>query len=139
MIQAPIFLPIEFTAGLKSALISRLVRQPEIVFAILYGSAAEGRSFRDLDVAVFVDRAHVPPQSDLDYALTLMDDLAEVVPFPIDVRVVNNAPLAFQYNVSRGEVLLVRDEEALARFRETAWDRYFDFQPVAMQYLKDMR
>ncbi len=113
--------------------------RPEILFAFLYGSATEGGSFRDLDVGLFVDRARVPASADLDYAFELADELENIVPHPVDVRVINDAPLPFRYNVSQGVVLLATDGEALARFLERTWDEYLDFQPVAMQYLKELR
>ena len=113
--------------------------RPEILFAFLYGSATEGGSFRDLDVGLFVDRARVPASVDLDYAFELADELENIVPHPVDVRVINDAPLPFRYNVSQGVVLLATDGEALARFLERTWDEYLDFQPVAMQYLKELR
>jgi predicted nucleotidyltransferase len=43
---------------------------------------------RDLDIAVFVDRAAVSPDADLDYGFALSDDLEKTVPHPIDVRVI---------------------------------------------------
>ena len=110
----------------------------EIVFAVLYGSAAEARPFRDLDVAVFVDRDRVLSAEDIDYAFDLADALEAVAPHPVDVRVINDAPLGFRYNVSRGIPLVVHDAEAYARFLERAWDEFLDFQPVALRYLKEM-
>ena len=49
----------QLSSELKHSLARFLTGRPEILFAVLYGSAAEGRAFRDLDVAVFVDRAPV--------------------------------------------------------------------------------
>jgi hypothetical protein len=110
----------------------------EVRFAILYGSAAEGGTFRDLDVGVFVDRSRVPVDADLEYAFTLADELEGVVSFPVDVRVINDAPLPFRYNVSRGIPLTARDEEDLYTFLERTWDEWLDFQPIALQYLREM-
>jgi hypothetical protein len=61
-----------------------------------------------------------------------------VLRFPVDVRALNDAPLPFRYNVSRGIPLVVRDWEAWFAFRERTWDEYLDFQPVAMGYLREM-
>jgi predicted nucleotidyltransferase len=119
-------------------LIPFLVGRPEILFAVLYGSATEGGIFRDLDVGVMVDRSCVPAGVDLDYALDLAGFIEKTVRFPIDVRVINDAPLPFLFNVSRGIPLVVHDWEAWYRFRERAWDDYLDFKPVAMQYLREL-
>jgi hypothetical protein len=126
------------TRQILDDLIQRLSGRSEIRFAVLYGSAAEGRPFRDLDVGIFVDRAIVSPTADLDYAFELADELENAVLYSVDVRVINDAPLGFRYNVSRGIALIVNDREALARFLERTWDEYLDFQPVAMQYLKEL-
>lgn len=113
--------------------------RPEILFAILYGSATEGRPFHDLDVALFVDRDAVPWSDELDFAFTLVDELEQVAPYPVDVRVINDAPLPFRYQVSRGTALVIHDRPAFFHFRERTWDLFLDFQPVAMQYLKEQR
>jgi predicted nucleotidyltransferase len=123
---------------LKKTLAAHLSGRTEIRFAILYGSAAEGGAFRDLDIGVFVDRARVSPEADLDYAFALADELAAIVPLQVDVRVVNDAPLPFRYNVSRGIPLAARDEESLYTFLERTWDAWLDFQPIALQYLREM-
>jgi predicted nucleotidyltransferase len=127
----------ELKSDVQQELVCALRDRPEILFAILYGSAAEERPFRDLDIALFVDRAAVPPTADLDYAFTLADELEKAVPHAVDVRVINDAPLPFRYQVSRGFALIIHDRSALVRFLERTWDLFLDFQPVAMQYLKE--
>lgn len=122
---------------LKQTLADSLAEQPGLVFAILYGSAVEHDRFRDLDVAVFVDRAEVPPEADLEYAFALADALEARVPYPVDVRIVNDAPLPFRYNVTKGVVLVAHDEVALADFRERTWDMYLDFQPFVHAYFRE--
>jgi predicted nucleotidyltransferase len=123
----------------KDAFALCLQDRPEILFAILYGSAAEDLPFRDLDIGLFVDRASVPASAELDYAFALADELEQVASYPVDVRVINDAPLPFRYNVSRGTPLVVNDKEVFARFLERTWDEFLDFQPMAMQYLKELR
>ena len=130
---------LELSPKVKEALGLCLQDRPEILFAILYGSAAEGFPFQDLDIGLFVDRASVPVSAELDYAFTLADELERVASCPVDVRVINDAPLPFRYNVSRGIPLLVNDKEVFARFLERTWDEFLDFQPVAMQYLKELQ
>jgi predicted nucleotidyltransferase len=123
----------------QDALALCLQDRPEILFALLYGSAAEGLAFQDLDIGLFVDRASVPASAELDYAFALADELEQVALHPVDVRVINDAPLPFRYNVSRGIPLMVNDKEAFAHFLERTWDEFLDFQPVAMQYLQELQ
>jgi len=64
---------LELSPRTKDTLVLCLQNRPEILFAILYGSAAEGRPFRDLDIGLFVDRASLPVSAELDYAFALAD------------------------------------------------------------------
>ncbi|MCS6906488.1 MAG: nucleotidyltransferase domain-containing protein [Anaerolineales bacterium] len=124
---------------LQSEIADFLRSFPEILFAILYGSAVEGESYRDLDIALWVDRAQLLPEQDLDFEFRVESELRRRLRFPVDVRIVNEAPLSFRYHVSIGVPLWVRDEEAYSTFRERTWDEYFDFQPIALAYLREMR
>ena len=73
---------LKLSPKIKEALVLCLQNRPEIFFAVLYGSAAEGFPFQDLDVGLFVDRASVPASAELDYAFALAIDqkLAQLVP-----------------------------------------------------------
>ena len=94
---------------LKRSLARLLPGRPEILFAVLYGSAAAGQPFRDLDIGLFADRARVPPAADIDYASDLADALEAVVLQRVDVRVINDAPPGFRRDVSRGIPAKLRD------------------------------
>ena len=50
--------------------------------------------------------------------------------YPIDVRAINDAPLAFQFRALQGRLLVVRDEERLANFMERVGRRYLDIASV---------
>ncbi len=126
-------------AEIQNAIAKLLQPYSEILFAILYGSAVEGEGYRDLDVALWVDRTQLAPERDLDFEFRIESQLRRRLRFPVDVRVINDAPLAFRYHVSRGLPLVVRDEEAFSTFRERTWDEYFDFRPIALAYLREMR
>ena len=114
-----------------------LEMQPEILFAMLSGSATETPKFRDLDVGLYVDREQVPASAEVDYAFNLAERLTEQIAYPVDVRIINNAPLDFRYNVSRGQALVINHPEIYYHFLERTWDEYFDFEPIARQYLRE--
>lgn len=126
-------------ADIKRVIAEHLALRLEIVFAIVYGSAAEGRPFQDVDVAVWVNEACLTQRDHYAYVFELADELERLIPYPVDVRLINDAPLPFRYNVSRGQPILARDGEALADFLSRTWDEYFDFEPVAMKYLEYLR
>ncbi len=123
----------ELLAALQAALEAR----PEIRFAYLHGSFQAGGPYRDIDVAVWLDPARIADQPHGRYALDLgvprQRDLRRLV----DVRILNDAPLAFRYHALKGTLLVVRDREFLDELRARTWDDYFDFLPFARQYLRE--
>lgn len=122
---------------LAQALGASWERHPEVTAVFLYGSAAEGGPSRDLDFAVSVDRSRVRAVGDVDLALSLAGEFSQALEWPADVVVINDAPLALRYAASRGRVVLARDAEVVARFKERTWDEYFDFRPVALGYFRE--
>jgi uncharacterized protein len=124
--------------SIKAQLQQSLQPIPGLCFAMLYGSAVDSEHFRDLDVGLWVDREIVSKAQELAFGFDLAAKLEKVLSFPVDVRVINNAPLAFRYNVSKGIPLLINDEDRFTHFLERTWDEYLDFAPVAMQYLQEL-
>ena len=123
----------QIVGGLKRELGAR----PEIVLALLHGSFPQGRAYRDIDVAVWLDPGRLSPDERFRYALDLSVQLHLRLGCPIDVRVLDDAPLAFRYHALRGRPLVVRDERFLDELRARTWDDYLDFQPFARQYLRE--
>jgi len=80
----------------------------------------------------------VPTTQDLDYAFVIATDLDKTMSCRIDVRVINDAPLPFRYNISCGIPLIINDRQAYFSFLERTWDDFLDFRPVAMAYLKEL-
>jgi predicted nucleotidyltransferase len=113
----------------------RLEALPEIVAAFLHGSFVEGGPARDVDVALLLDR--MPAESDR-YVLDLAADLSLALGRSVDVRLLNGASPAFRYHALQGRPLLERDPEQVAEFRARTWDEYFDFQPFARAYLREV-
>ena len=102
---------------IKNRITNILAQRPEIVFAYLHGSFLSAPSFHDIDIAVFVDPHSVTLRDCLDYELTLSAQIR--LPYAVDVRLLNNAPLGFQNNVARSGVLLFsRDDIQLSNMLE---------------------
>jgi len=94
-----------------------------VVFAYLHGSFATGGPFHDIDVAVFLDDSAV---RDTVRGLDLADRSSRATGYPVDVRVLNDASLAFQFRALQGQLLVVHDDEKLANFMERVGRLYLD-------------
>jgi len=124
--------------AVRERLRQHLAGRPEIRFAILHGSFVEGGRFADIDVALSLERNRLQAHEAMAYEVALEAELLEGVEFPVDVRVLEHAPISFQYAATRGEPVFVRDAGALADFRERTWQAYFDFAPLRQEALRDL-
>jgi hypothetical protein len=110
----------------------------EIVFAYLHGSFVGGHDFRDIDIAVFLENGSVPSGDHVEYEISLSLQLEKRLRLPVDVKILNNAPLSFRYHASRGILLLTRDESIRENFLTRTWSEYFDFLPLSRIYQEEM-
>jgi hypothetical protein len=124
-------------ARLNEQLASQLARHPEVLFGVLHGSFLGSGPFRDLDVAVYLVSGAVEPDRMRGYECELAIEIESSIRKPVDVRVLNDAPLAFRYHALKGEPLMVRDGELFDEYRARTWDDYLDFQPFARRYLRE--
>jgi predicted nucleotidyltransferase len=116
----------------------RLMERPELCFAYVHGGVVATPHFGDVDVAVSVDPAQLARVDSTTYELELEAELERDVRLPVDVRVVDHAPVTFRYAVTRGKELFVRDREAWAAFRERTWNEYLDFAPLREEVFRDL-
>jgi predicted nucleotidyltransferase len=114
---------------------------PPVAFAYVYGSLLEDRPFHDVDVAVYLDM--VDEQGMGRFALKLAVDLEKSLfercnrTLPVDVRVLNQAPLGFRYHVFRGKLLFSRDEALRVQEVARTVGRYLDLEPLQRRALKE--
>lgn len=118
---------------IKNNLREIIQNKEEVVFAYLHGSFLEN-SFSDIDLAFFVRGI----EDVLDYEISASIEIEKKIRIPIDVKVLNHAPLSFKYEVTKGELLFSRDEEIRTGFIEKAWYEYLDFKPVEKEILIEM-
>jgi predicted nucleotidyltransferase len=116
-------------------LAAALGSDPTVAFAYLFGSIAEGDPFHDVDVAVYLRDA--PREGGTDHALELADQLSGSIHLPVDVRIVNDAPVTFLYHVLRGRLLASRDDDLLAQVFERTVCRYLDMAPLLRRATKE--
>ncbi len=114
-----------------------LAAHPEIDFAYLFGSFADGLPHRDVDVGIFL-RPESITDAVFDREMTLSVALTLALHTDIDVHVLNGAPLGFQQTVLRGEPLLMRDEQRLTDFIERVGWEGMEFAHHAEDYLREV-
>ena len=117
---------------LLGQLAQSLAQHTEIVFAYVHGSFVRDDGFRDIDVALWTAPA-ASPRIDLELAVVL----SRLAGYPVDVRVVNDAPVSFLFHVLRGHLLLVRDERLLADLIERTARTYHDRAPLLRRATRD--
>jgi hypothetical protein len=108
---------------ISAILQERLSQKPEIVFAYIHGSFEENLSFRDIDIALYLNNAAAFDfESDLSYELT------RLAGYEVEVRIMNKAPVEFQMAVlQKGRVLFSRDEDKRADFIYDVGKRYKEY------------
>lgn len=125
---------------LRQRLRAALESHREIAFAYLYGSFLdEDMPYHDVDVAVYLSTSWASGQDLFEYGMNLSVDLTLALHVPVDVRVLNEAPLGFQHSVLHGgEVLFSRDDKGLTDFIEQVGLSYMDFSYYVREYLREV-
>jgi hypothetical protein len=114
-----------------------LEKKPNVVFAFLHGSFLSESPFRDIDVGVFLGSED--PSGYLDLELCLSQEIEESLDaaFPVEVKIVNEAPLSFRFNTIQGQLLFTKDDDILVDFMTTTARHYIDFAPLRHRYMKE--
>ena len=113
----------EQRSQISALLQERLFRNPEIIFAYIHGSFQESSSFRDIDIALYLDRS-----VSLDFESDLSYELMRFVGYEVEVRIMNKAPVEFQMAVlQKGRVLFSRDENKRTGFIYEVGKRYKEY------------
>lgn len=114
-----------------------LQSREDVLFAYVHGSFARGEKFADIDLGIFLKE---PVRSNLlDLELELETALQTLTRFPIDLRVLNFAPLCFVYSVIKESILVVdREADIRADFEGKIFKKYLDFATYRKRYLKEI-
>ena len=107
----------------------------EIDLAYVFGSFLERDDFHDIDIAIHLCKEQLPYQRfklSQKVARSLENGVKPRVDF--DVRIFNNAPAYFQYEViSKGIVVLERDREKRVDYEADLISEYLD-----LKYMYDL-
>lgn len=108
-----------------------------IVFAYIFGSFNTQESFNDIDIAIFI--ADSESRSALNIELDIERELEDIIHMPVDVRILNSAPLSFVYQVIKDGIVIVdKNMDLRADFEGLTCKKYFDFRHLRIEYLKEV-
>ena len=123
----------------RERLISRITgilkNRGEVAFAYIFGSFVEGEPFHDVDVGLYLSKT--PQERFNESSLILSQNLSRELEIPVDVRILNLAPLSFLYHVIRGKLIFEKDEEIRVRVVEQTIQRYLDLKPIIWKGIKE--
>lgn len=111
----------------------------EIRYAYVFGSFVHESFFRDVDLAV-----RTFPETLPEVSFAYEDALAQFIieqtsiPYPVDVRLINQVPISFEYKVFQGILLVDRTPEARVARVEYIVSRYLDLKPVLLQATREI-
>jgi predicted nucleotidyltransferase len=107
-----------------------LEEEPDIAYALVFGSAGRGRLRPTSDVDVALELRPGAPRDTATLG-RLAARLESAVDRPVDLVLMDDAPAPLAYRIFRdGRVLLERDRAALVHRKAKAILEYLDFKPV---------
>ena len=120
---------------------SILHEQEEILFAYIFGSFIDKEMpfFRDIDIGIYVDEKEVSFKDTINYTIALSLKIErEIKKYPVDIVILNNAPLSLAFRATQGEVLFIRNEDLWTDFVTKIWSMYHDHAITSRQVLQDI-
>lgn len=105
----------------------------DVIFVYLFGSFADKDSFRDIDIALYMD-----PHPEMIRFGKLQAELDSLLEPKVDLVLLNDIPArnpAFAYEIlSKGMLLLSRDRDLHTAYKSRAYQRYFDTAYLRKQF-----
>lgn len=103
----------------------------DISFAFLFGSRAQGKTFRESDVDIAI---HLRERYSFETVKIMWRELEEIVRKDVDLVVLNTAPPLLGYTAIRGKVLAINDHRAFLDYMLQISQEAEDFR----EFLLDM-
>jgi predicted nucleotidyltransferase len=110
----------EERGAIRDQITAELSREPDVLFAFVYGSFLKSEAFHNVDIGVYLSSSHFNNAM----AANLSAHLSAKVRFPVDIRTLNTAPISFRLYVLRGECLFSRDDNLRTDIVEDTTRRY---------------
>lgn len=117
---------------------TELEKRKDKLFAYIFGSFVISEEFNDIDVAIYISDFHREKVLDIEFELERV--LEDKVQKPFDVRIINEAPLGFVYNVLKDKIVVL-DRDSLLRsdFESLVFRKYFDYKHLIDEYLMEIK
>jgi hypothetical protein len=122
-------------ASLEQRIADVFGSRPDVTAVYLFGSTARGtaRADSDIDVAVLFEAP--PPRTLSGPRLVIEGELERALGAPVDLVVLNQAPVDLRTRVLRdGRLLVDRDPSARIAFEVRTRNEAFDLEPVLARY-----
>ena len=120
----------------KKALLHALQEEDKILFAYLHGSFGV-LPFRDIDIGAY---CNISEGEVFDFELEMSSKLELVSGYPVDFKVVNYAPIGFQFSViDEGTLLFERDRALRLDFLEDTGLKYMDYFEFSKSYFNELK
>mgnify|MGYP001609086404 CR=1 FL=1 len=121
---------------IKQKLISAIQKNDDILFAYLHGSFGI-LPFRDIDIGAY---CAIPENAVFDFELEISSELTKVSGYTVDFKVINYAPIGFQFSViNEGILLFERDKGIRLSFLEEIGLKYMDYFEFSKSYFRELR
>ena len=115
---------------MRDALRQALEREPDVAYALLFGSHARGTAHAASDVDIAVELRSGAAR-DVRALGALASRLESAAGRPIDLVLVDEAPIGLAYRIFRdGDLLVERDHGALVARKARAILDYLDWKPM---------
>jgi predicted nucleotidyltransferase len=120
---------------IREVLTHVLEKESRIVFAYLHGSFGVF-PFRDIDIGAYCSIAE---DEVFDFELRMSSKLELVSGYPVDFKVINYAPIGFQFSIlNEGMLLFERDRAVRVDFLENTGLKYMDYFELSKSYFTEL-
>ena len=116
---------------IQSSIKEQLIKDDSIIFAYIFGSFVESNKYGDIDLAVYSKNKNFD-------TINLACKLEKLVKINIDVIDIKNAPDHLIHSISKGEIIIDKDEDFRTDFISTTWSKYQDFKYYRNRFLKEL-
>lgn len=118
-----------------------LQKKEEIIFAYIFGSFIDSEIdfFRDIDIGIYIDENIIFEDQFIDYSVNLSLAIEGLIrKYPVDIIILNNAPLSLAYRIIQSRLLLSKDEDLWVDYITKTLSMYNDHSISSRYIINDL-